>query len=288
MIGQVERMSDPGKISSRRPRMSAAILIVGLILFSAIAAIQTSETQWPVPKVVKNLVPHPNPTPHPRNSTLFVSASAYVLSEFFLNGTGPPTEEPISYATINVYTASVPEIFVTSNTTNYSGQLYLGIPAGNYIVSMNSSIANLTASVVTQSGNTTELDILANETSYSATSFVIENTASPNFILPWENVLLRLSSNPQTINDTNVADYLMFLTNNGFSITNDRNNTIIILTFSEQIGVHVVNTFGTSKGSVWLQVEPNSLVNLANFSNVDFLTVVSSYSTREYSMSNST
>jgi hypothetical protein len=281
-------MADPAKKISRRPMISAVILVAGLILFSAIAAFQTRQMQWPVPKAAQNLIPHPI-TPHPPdNSTLFVLAREYFPDVLAPEGNHSTFELPIAYANVTVYKASVPEILVTSKTTGYNGQLSLSIPAGNYRVSLSSSITNLTAPVVTHADNTTELDIFANETSYSSASFVIENIATPNLILPWETILLKLNLNPQTINDTHVADYLIFL-GTFVLLTNSPNSTEISLPFFQQIGANVIGTYRTySQASVWLLVQPNSVVNITNVSNIDFVTVVSSYSTREYATTNST
>src|SRR5579863_1039362 len=135
-------MSEVSK-SSFEAKVSAGILIAALIVFTAIAAFQTAQTQWAIPKDVRKLLPHPNHL-HSGNSTLLVTATRLSPANF-TPVPGINVRSPIVGANISVYnSATTPPVLIANSPTDNQGSWRFEIPAAHYIVHLVSSIANVT------------------------------------------------------------------------------------------------------------------------------------------------
>ncbi len=306
---------------SRRPRTPAVVLIVALFVFSALVITQSSLLQWPLASEIRNLQGFPNNQQSNQNqnfnfdSSILVSVVAYLPAVNPLNFLGI-AEQPLSGANITVFAnATTPStgnlaspkaresakaLLIASKITDPSGKLQFMLPSGSYEVVMTTGIANLTTSVVARPQNTTELDIQVNETSYSASFFEIENPASPGLILPWESTYVRLDSSLQMNDKLNQSVYLRFIKPNSTTtcagigcfvnqtgnITGDQ---LIQFFLQQAVSARVISEFSSApQGTLWLQVQTNSVVDVSNISGIDVLIALSFYTTKEYPMANQT
>ena len=99
-------------------------------------------------------------------------------------------------------------INVNTNYTDANGGLFVSVPAGNYRVLMESRVANTSSFVGVYPGNTTELDILVNVTTYSSSFFEITNPITSGVIPPWATVFIHVSSKSVIIANANDSVYL--------------------------------------------------------------------------------
>ncbi len=293
--------------ASKRARTSAAILIVALIAFSAVAIAQSNLLPWPLASELQSLGGHVNSSKTNQNnltnsySVILVSAIAY-LPAIGQNCPGL-IELPLSGANVTVFLNATLSLHGRQNAkglpvafgvTGPNGQASFKVPEGKYLVTMKSNIVNLSASLSTELQNTTELDIQVNETSYTVSYFEIQNAASPSLLLPWENTFLRLNSTSQTNAGANRSVYLRFLrpnsslaTFNSTGFAFGSNVTVCLFPVFQDVSTRLISEFSSaSQGALWLEVQTNSVVNITDISGIDVLISSSTYALREYPTAN--
>lgn len=272
--------------SSKRSKASAAILVAALVVFTSIAVYQASLLQWPLFQALNQIVPPPKHNIPPKSSLLITAFEQVPVSILSNNGSffSSTTVLPIPQAFITVGTL-VGSIFenLNSNYTNSNGVLFVYVPAGNYKVSLRSSISNDSAFVTAYGGNTTELDILVNETFYSSSFFEIANPSSSGELPPWNPVYLHVHSTSSIIQNANDSVYLTFspaseLIDPFFSFPNSDN----------LLGLQIMNEFtSSSDGTLWLQVHLNSPTDISNVTKINLITFDTTFATRIFPLQNS-
>ena len=269
-------MSNSGSVSAQRnARTSAIILIVALIVFSSIVVVLSNQLGWPLAAEEQGLKPHPN-KPNNNNtqydSSLFVTAFSYAPE---INGSvfSNYTSQAIAGATLNVYRVVAKQsALVATGLTGVNGEQTFLIPPGNYSVDLTSTLGAATIPATVSSGNTTEMDIILNETSHLSTFFETSDSVSTRVIAPWDTVFLSFYPNSSIIQSTYLSVFLSFESTQGNSTTQ-----------SQPIGVQVLTDyFDPVAGSVWLEVQLKSLANITDVTAIKVLTYQAFYSTREY------
>ena len=275
---------------SKRSRASALILIAALVIFTGIAVAQASSMQWPLFQSLKQLTPPKTPKAPP--SSLFITAfEQYPLVIF--RGTNPNNlqsstqefKQPIPAAIITVQTLfGNNAINVNTNYTDANGGLFVRLPAGNYRVLMRSHVANTSSFVGVYSGNTTELDILVNMTTYSSSFFEIINPITSGVIPPWATVFIHVRSKSVIIANANDSVYL-----SKFSVGVQGFSDVPLPSQSNMVGLQIVSELlSSSDGTLWLQAHLNSTTNANSISNLALVTFDSIFTINEYPFVNIT
>jgi hypothetical protein len=264
-----------GASNSRRTRIFALLFIIGLAIFATIVIVESSSLQWPLASEIQNVASHIKP-PISSNSSIFISAKNILPPQLIA--------QPIIHAQITIYTFSLHGLLaVASGFTNGLGEQTFIVAPNDYEVKMTSQIANTSTVLTTNNGNTTELDIFINETAYP-TSFVdVYQSISPDIIAPWDNMYITVPSDSLLLKSgTNESIYLEFVPSS-CAQPPFCNGT------SQKYGASVINEYSSlPSGTVWLQIELNTVANISTNSSVYVLTSVSSYTLKEYFMNNAT
>jgi hypothetical protein len=273
---------------SKRTQMSAALFIVTLIIFATFVIIESASLQWPLATYIGKAIPFSKTGSKIANSSLLVSAasfapSTYSCSPFGGNPTGsclPPFNDflrfPIFNANVTIKTSGTNPVTVATNYTDTQGQIYFILRPNAYEVDFTSSITNLTIPIVATSGNTTELDIGVNESTYVCTYVNISNPPSSTLIAPWNTIFLTVQSNSAISQNANETVYLQPLPTSNQGIVTFPN------TFPK-IGIHVLGGYYSSVDATqWLEVRANSIIPFNSTYSIDVLTYFSLYTTREY------
>jgi hypothetical protein len=296
--------------TSKRVRNSVIILIAALVVFSSVAIVQSNLLQWPLAAELQSLKGNQN-SGQSNNSTsrtnsdssIFVWAQAFIPISQSRNSSSSSMifgKVPISGAAIKLFenatvsgvSPSSPRgrlnlkgVLVSSNSTNPLGQVRFVVPPGRYLVSMSSQYGNFSFNVLTQVHNTTELDILVNESSYAASYFEIQNQASPGMLLPWESTFLRINSNPLPTVSTNETVYLVFSFLNS-STTPCCSFGNLTLFSPQTVRSIVIGAFESpSQGTLWMQIQTNLiLTNINNISGISVIVASTDYTIKEYPM----
>ncbi len=263
---------ESGANRSRRAQIFALLFIIGLAIFTTIVIIESSSLQWPLASEIQNAASHFKP-PISSNSSIFISAKSILPPE--------PIEQPVIHAQITIYTFSLHGLVaVASGFTNNLGEQTFIVSPNNYQVKMVSEAGNASTVLTTNNGNTTELDIFINETAYPTSFIDVYQSVSPGVIAPWDSMYITVPSNSLLLkSSTNESIYLEF-TSPSCAFCNGTN---------QKYNASIINEYSSlPSGTVWLQIELNSIANISTNSSVYVLTYVSSYTTKEYSMNNTT
>ena len=291
----------------KRARTSTAIIIAALIVFTSIIVIESSSLQWPLSAELNSIIPPKQNSNN--NSTLLVDAASYVPTSISCtnkssqNGTGffspsqtcypsTPAQEPMVNASILITTFGPNPQLIASNTTNFAGQRLFVLEPNRYVLTFKSSFVNFSTPVLTDPGNTTELDVRVNESSYTCMFFDVSNFGSQSWIGPWDTMFLAVATTESIIQSSNESIFLQFIPTNQAT----QNQTLsqgpyyFSLAGVPEYGIQIINDYlSPTGGTQWLQVHLDSVAaNITSISNIDLLTYSSRYTTREYPMSNTT
>jgi hypothetical protein len=306
--------------ASQRTRTSAAILIAALVVFSAIAIVQSNLLEWPLASELQSLEGHLNgsqtnsTSKNSPDSSILVSAIADLPS----SSSGPSqnlTTEilPIGGALVKLFSnasvsgsspgslqgrLNIRGVLIASSSTNAKGQIFFKVHSGRYLITLSSPVGNLSVFVLTAPKNTTEVDVRVNDTSYTASYYEVQESGTPGTLLPWENLFLRIDSKSLNSYNANESVYLKFVnspstanttttcTSSTGGVCSFNITTASIFPF-QGMPVRVINEFGSSsQGTLWMQVQTNSIVNITGISGIDILVSFSAYTLKEYPMSN--
>jgi hypothetical protein len=301
--------------ASRKARNSAIILIAALVVFSSIAIVQSNVLQWPLAAELQSLKGN-NSGSSSNNSTLdtnsdssiFVWANAYIPITQSHNSSVIFGKIPIAGALVKLFEnasttgpggashgrLNLKGVLVNSNATNPTGQVRFRVPSGRYLVSLASQYGNFSVTVSTEAHNTTEVDLLVNESSYNTSYFEFQNQASPGMLLPWESTFLKIDSNPLPQISSNNTIYLVFSFPNSSTqnVTNTQGvpvNATVFLS-PQAIRAQLVSVFELPlQGTLWLQVQTSLIVpNITNVSGIEIIVASTNYTIKQYPSNNQT
>jgi hypothetical protein len=278
---------------SRRTRMSAVIFIIGLAIFATIATVESNSLQWPLASEVQNIASYVRP-PSTSNSSIFVSAKSILPNTnnavcINIGGNNSCSyssiEQPIVHAQLTVYTFSPRGLLgVASGFTNGSGEQAFILSPNDYEIKMISQVGNTTNIITTHNGNTTELNIFINETSYRSSFVDISQSISPSIIAPWDDIFMTVPSSSLLMRpgSNNESLYLEFVSPSCASLQQQTTNCPVT---SQKYSANLINEYSSvPSGTVWLQVKLNNVANISTNSSVYVLTYVSYYTVKEFHM----
>jgi hypothetical protein len=279
------------KGSGNRARNTAVTLIAAMVILSALAIILANQLPWPLPAEVQSLRQNNSSQPditspkNPLNSSLLIVALAALSknSSSDANSSGPTgpnsssAAQAIAGAALTVYTPTTKGRIVIAATglTQSNGVHLFLISPGTYQVKLTSSFGNAITSVTVNKGNTTQLTIEFNESSYSSHFFQISsNSPSKDLIAPWDDLFLTVPPNPPISESANYSIFLSFelLASNNNNVTSSPEYATQIISQSSNLP-----TEGT-----WLELRLPEAANITGIVSVSVHIYRALFTEKEY------
>ena len=272
--------------AQKKSRVISIVLLTGLVIFAAIAIVSTNLLSWPLTPQFQNgnnsgqgAKPTPSYLLVKAQYTEPQSSSAYVVT-------------PAPGIGVRVFYQSVLSLLVGSNVTDSNGLLRFALRPDRYIVQIQSEYTNFNATVVVGAGSTVLLELNITKESHVATFYDVVDRDSIGQVLPSENIYMELNGVSSIIGLTHAVfiesystSYVYPPSENSTSLS----SSTLTPNLSQTVGGTIVSqTVMPNNATLWVELRPNSPLNLHGVSTLALVSYTSSYMISTFVNTNTT